>query len=496
MTEDANRQGSAGERPNVLLILADQHRHDCMGAAGNADVRTPALDSLAADGVRYTNNFCPFPICTPSRYSLLTGVYVHQHRGCDNHSTLRPGVETFPSILREAGYRTKAVGKMHFTPTYLDVGFDEMELCEQHGPGRWDDDYHRELRQLGLVDRNDLEDQYGKCRTTARPEYWETFGALESNLPEEVHSTTWIGDRGVETIEQWSGGGNMLMVGFVKPHHPFDPPAPWSEMYDPDALRIPPGWEEQPRPRDMELTRGFFQMDELTEKVLRGVMAMYYATISQIDHHVGRMIDLLKEKGLYDETMIIYTSDHGDFMGFAHMILKGNHMYDPLVKVPLMVKWVGGAEGGVTSASLVNNVDVATSILGQAGCDPAPNMQGIDLAAEPSGRPLIFAEDHRDQVMVRSGVRKLILRRSAGIKLLFDLENDPLEMRSVHDLPEYQDDLRELEAAADAWRPGELPPPYLDEAAPIINSPNAQTTDDARREEVIAYYLRKMAAFS
>jgi len=115
-------------RPNILLIHADQHRFDCLGAYGNPDIQTPNIDALAQDGVLYEASFCPFPVCTPSRYSLLSSQYVHQHLGWTNHSTLPNGIPTFPKVLRANGYSTKAVGKMHFTPTYLDVGFDEMIL--------------------------------------------------------------------------------------------------------------------------------------------------------------------------------------------------------------------------------------------------------------------------------------------------------------------------------------------------------------------------------
>ncbi|OHB64157.1 MAG: hypothetical protein A2Y76_04120 [Planctomycetes bacterium RBG_13_60_9] len=141
---------------------------------------------------------------------------------------------TFPRILRTAGYRTKAVGKMHFTPTYLDVGFDELLLAEQDGPGRWDDDYHRYLMHQGLVDHNDLEDQLvNEYRKSARKEYWDACGAVVSNLPEEHHSTTWIANQAMEALRSWDNRSRqLLMVGFIKPHHPFDPPAPWHQMYD------------------------------------------------------------------------------------------------------------------------------------------------------------------------------------------------------------------------------------------------------------------------
>jgi len=130
----------ASDRPNILIIHTDQHRTDCLGCYGNPDIRTPHIDSIARDGVLFQNSFCPYPVCTPSRYSLISGLYVHQHRGWTNHSTLPEGTPTAPSLLQEAGYATKAVGKMHYTPTYSDVEFQEMELSEQDGPGRWDDD--------------------------------------------------------------------------------------------------------------------------------------------------------------------------------------------------------------------------------------------------------------------------------------------------------------------------------------------------------------------
>ena len=239
------------KHPNILLIHADQHRFDCLGAYGNPDVRTPNIDALAADGVRYENSFCPFPVCTPSRYSLLSSQYVHQHLGWTNRCTLAPGIPTFPRVLRDAGYRTKAVGKMHFTPTYLDVGFQEMVLAEQDGPGRFDDDYHRWLRDEGLVDGLDLIDQRREYREKAPDIYWDTLGALRSDLDEAHHSTTWIAERAMETLAGWGDGGNLLMVGFIKPHHPFDPPAPWDDMYDPELLTLLPGWLETPLARDI-----------------------------------------------------------------------------------------------------------------------------------------------------------------------------------------------------------------------------------------------------
>jgi arylsulfatase A-like enzyme len=241
---------------------------------GHPDLQTPNLDALAADGVLFRESYCPFPVCTPSRYSLLTGLYSRQHAGRTNYSTLPAGLPTFPRVLRDAGYRTAAVGKMHFTPTYLDAGFDRMLLAEQDGPGRFEDDYHRWLRLEGLCDRLDVMDQRREYREQAPPEYWEQFGAMASDLDEAHHSTTWIGDRACEMLSGWTDGGNLLMAGFIKPHHPFDPPRPWADQYDPQALTLPPGWLDAPLPRDLARNKGYFPNETLTEAALRRVLAM------------------------------------------------------------------------------------------------------------------------------------------------------------------------------------------------------------------------------
>ncbi len=501
----ANKPKSS--QPNVLVIHTDEHRIECLGAYGNKQVKTPHIDALAADGVRYDNSFCTYPVCTPSRYSLITGLYIHEHRGYNNHCTLPSGTVTFPALLAGAGYWTKAVGKMHYTPTYQDVGFAEMELSEQNGPGRWDDDYHRYLRDRGLVDFNDLEDQVNEYRKTAPQSYRDNWGARVSNLPDAHHSTTWVGDRAVETVETWiADKPNLLMVGFVKPHHPFDPPKKWADMYDADKVDILPGWTEKCLDRDLAFNRGFFPHEKLHPAIMRKITATYYAAITQIDHHVGRMIDVLKRKGLYDSTMIIFTSDHGDYMGYHHMVLKGNYPYDPTIKVPLIVKYPGSKARGTSTDALVSNVDVAPTVLAACGVKPGAKMSGLDLADNPGGRDIVFAESSAGRLIVaRTKTRKLILsaarppgrkgrRRSAGESMLFDLEKDPFELTNLYDAPAYQRDVRALTKAARTWGPKDGPPkPYLNENAPVIKQPNVLGPDHGHRQAMIDYCRRMMA---
>jgi len=485
------------DRPNILIIHCDQLRWDSLGSFGNVTVHTPHIDRLAEDSVRFTNSFCTYPICTPSRYSLLSGLYVHQHGSRSNRSTLAPGINTFPRALLRAGYRTKAVGKMHFTPTYLDVGFEEMELAEQHGPGRLDDDYHRELIEHGLIDAVDLIDQSSNFRCRAPESYWQTYGAQQSDLPEEWHSTTWIADRAIRTLQGWSDAANLLTIGFVKPHHPFDPPEPWNRMYDPNEIAIPEGWLDEVPARDQAYHAGYFPNSELTEGTLRRVIAHYYATISQIDHQIGRMLDLLKQKRLYDDSLIIFTGDHGEYLGFHHMILKGGYLYDPLMRVPLMIKFPGDESSGTARDTLVSNVDIAPTILSLLGIRPSPEMSGLDLASETAERTMVFAEARKSRMyMARSQHYKLLLGEDIEGSLLFDLGEDPLELTNCIGDPRYDAIFAELRDGIADWLMFGAPvPDYCDLRAPNIDRPNVPDPDDDHRQRRLEYFDNRLTEY-
>jgi len=481
-------------QPNILIIHADQHRMDCIGAYDNRDVKTPNIDKLAEEGVIYHNAYCPLPVCTPSRYSLLSGMYVHEHNGWTNHSTLNPNIETFPEVLKSAGYKTKAIGKMHFAPTYLDLGFEEMILSEQDGPGRWDDDYHRDLMKNDLVDAIDLVDQRQEYRKNAPGKYWESFGTIPTNLPDEFYSTNWISNHAVEALKEWDQTGNMLMVGYIKPHHPFDPPKKWAERYNPDKLELLPGWTETPLSHDTRQNPGYFSNKDLDESILRKSMAYYYACITQIDDEVGRMIKILKDKGIYDNTIIIYTSDHGEHLGYHHQLLKGGYLYESIMKVPLIIKYPNGQYAGTEYRKLVSNIDLAPTILNIAGLEPPKTMSGYNLSNDSNSREYIFGHAWLgSQAMARSKRYKLIAKRD-GESLFFDLENDPQEMNNLYNDRDYQDIIQSHLQAMISWQGTDrlFGENYLDEYAPIINQPNATKHNDGHREKIIEYFKQKM----
>ena len=488
---------NAVKRPNILLILTDQQRHDCLGCAGQAQLQTPHLDALAADSAHFANAFCTYPVCTPSRYSLLSGLPARGHAGWTNYCTLAPHIPTFPKSLRAAGYRTAAVGKMHFAPTYLNVGFDQMELCEQDGDGRFDDDYHRDLRAQGRLDCVDIMDQRAEFRAQAPREYWETCGAMPSDLPEAWHSTTWIADRALRQMESWdASGGNLLMCGFVKPHHPFDPPAPWDAMYDPDEIELLPGWTETLSEFDARFP-GYFPNAELTPDKMRRVTAYYFATISQIDFHVGRMMETLKSRRIYDDTIIVFASDHGEYLGFHHLLLKSGPMYDPLVRVPLLIKFADNARGGTRDETLVSLLDVAPTLLRAAALESPPTMKGRDLATTAATPSFVFAEDKVGQiVMARSERYKLLWSPDATRRQFFDLEDDPLELNDCLQAANLAVEVARHRAALANWALFEaLPPTCLLNDAPTTLSDIQSRERQENREAHRAYSADKFADY-
>jgi arylsulfatase A-like enzyme len=262
-----------------------------------------------------------------------------------------------------------------------------------------------------------------------------------------------------------------MMVSFIKPHHPFDPPEPWDGIYDEKTIPLRPGWTDTADPDDVAYARGYFPHESLTEAQVRRATAFYYGTISQIDHHVGRMVAALKATGVYDQTMIVYNSDHGEYLGHRHLLLKGGRMYDPLVRVPLIVKWPGNARRGERSLDLVSTVDLAPTIAKAAGCEAPAFWPGTDLAGE-ARREVVFAEVRRGrrvEYMARSRTRKLLLSEEEAHCRLYDLERDPLERVNAAGDGAYRSDARALREAVLRWLAHETPTPvYLDAEARAI----------------------------
>lgn len=435
---------------NALIITVDQLRFDCLGFAGNRHIQTPNLDLLAAAGVVFPNAYTPAPLCVPARQSILTGLYPTAHGARTNRSALPESHDTLFRHLQRAGAQTAAVGKMHFWPVYADYGIDELILAEQDGPGYLIDDYHAGyLRERGLVDHVDLWDQQQDHRRDAPDEYWDTFGAMRSNLPEDAHNTTWIANRTIDHLDRFDPNRPfVLWSSFIKPHHPFDPPAPYDQLYDPDAVPLPPRsdlWRHKPLlARYGDPRVGYFDVREMSEAQLRRVVAHYYGLITHVDHHIGRILHALDERGLRDKTLIVFFSDHGDYLGQFGLFLKHpNVPYDALARVPMLVagptRWVAG---GRRSEALVSTLDVLPTLLDAADIELPPGVQGRSLQPElrgdepPMGEAVFCETD--DLRMVRTTRYKYIHTPAVERGELYDVLDDPYE---THDLAPVRPDL-------------------------------------------------------
>jgi choline-sulfatase len=309
--------------PNILLLFSDQHRADAMGCAGDPIVQTPNLDRLAAEGVHFTRAHCPSPLCMPSRASLTTGLYPHNQGILDNETgNLLPYLPTFMRALQQAGYYTSGIGKLHYMlhhnisdidelhESMLPFGFDELqetegkEVSEIH-KGPWT----RDLARHGLEQTH--RDDY-RARRTQHPSWY----SCPSPHGEDHHEDAFISNKTVEWIESYSGEQPFfLWTGWVGPHLPWDAPGRYATMYDPDLLSPPPEDDLSGMPATVRQKVERFGLSRASPRELAEMSASYYGLISHIDWHIGRILDVLERRNLLDNTVVIYSTDHGEMLG-------------------------------------------------------------------------------------------------------------------------------------------------------------------------------------
>ena len=315
-------------RPNILLIFTDQQRHDALGAAGNPIIRTPNLDRLAAEGVRFANAYSPSPVCVPARCAMITGQYPH-HNGCyDNSDPMPVDRPSLMDALTGAGYRTHGIGKMHFTPDSLALrGFQTRERSEEIPDAVADDDYLQFLAANGCDYVHDLMGPRGEMYYIPQP----------AQVPARLHNTQWVGDRAVEFIGG-AGDGDpfFLFASFIHPHPPFSPPTPWNKLYRAPDMPLPH------RPTDYEAlqvhinrfqNRYKFRDQGFDLNLARTQKAYYYGCVSFVDYQIGRILDALAATGRLDDTLIVFASDHGEFLGDYGCYGK-RAMLDPAARIP------------------------------------------------------------------------------------------------------------------------------------------------------------------
>ncbi len=417
-------------RPNVLLLFTDQQRYDTIAAGGNDIICTPALDRLCSTGVRFDRSYTPSPVCVSARYSLLTGLYPH-HSGCaDNGHPMDQTLPTLPGMLTQAGYQTRAIGKMHFKPTRHPFGFESMELSEEIPAKVEDDEFFQHLAKEGY---DYVHEPHG-----IRSELY--YIPQTSQLPAKHHTTHWTADRSIQFLRDRDRGRPFFMwTSFIKPHPPFDPPVPWNKLYRAHEMPPPKGSDrvEELMTWHMRNQNHYKRRNAGADNNLIAAMrAAYYACVSFVDYNVGRVLAELEEQGELENTLIIYTSDHGELLGDYNCYGK-RCFYDSAARMPLIVSWPGKIPAGEVCADPVSTIDLFPTIAEAVGIPWEPNkVDGVPLqrtlAGESEREYIIGQLNHKEHgvYFIFDGRYKYIYSAPDQKEYLIDTKTDPEETRN------------------------------------------------------------------
>ncbi|MHA1147952.1 MAG: sulfatase family protein [Promethearchaeota archaeon] len=470
------------KKMNVLFIISDQHRADHQGCTGNPDVKTPNLDQFAGEGVQFSNAFCANPMCMPNRATIFTGLYPNAHGVRSNGINLPSERRTIADTLRDRGYITASVGKIHlqfFAPPFrkktksLEAIHDwlyedtKKEIKEELAKGYYG------LEHVEMVcGHGDLcTGHYSDWLEERAPEWVEYIKEgfnkffdipfYDTEVPEELYSTTYVEERTINFLENFAKGqyGDkpfFMHCSFPDPHHPVTPPGKYKDMYDPDKIAIPESFYHRDELKEHPYIGASWEnplfkgalLRYSTEEEVRKFVAGTYGMISMMDHSIGNILASLEKLGLADNTIVIYTSDHGDFGGEHGMILKGPSPFNGILQVPMMWRVPGLTKPAVTD-SLMSSVDIPMTILKLLGIRERhypPEMQGFDITPvlkDPQAevRDCCLVE-HDEDIKVHSVRLRHLITKDHRITLYRDLEgygdiydrkNDPDELNNLWD---------------------------------------------------------------
>jgi len=479
---------------NVLFIMFDQLRWDYLSCAGHPHLHTPHIDALAADGVRFTRAYVQSPVCGASRMSFYTGRYVHSHGATWNRVPLKVGERTMGDHLRSSGMDCWLIGKTHMKAddegmAFLGInpesvigarveqcGFDVWERDDgmrPEGPdGLYDETgaatYNEYLRDKGYRSANPWHDFANSGRDDADPESlasgWFMKNAGKAAAIENDDSETpYMTSRAIEFMKQAGDTPWCLHLSYIKPHWPYIAPAPYNDMYGPEHV-IPVARhvreQEEAHPVFQAFMEGRIGKAFSRDEVREAVIPAYMGLIKQCDDQMGRLFQWLKNTGKWDDTLIVLTSDHGDYLG-DHWMGEKDLFHEPSVKIPLIIRDPSDNANptrGTTCDALVEGIDLAPTFVDVAGGEPRPHIlegrsllpwlhgeapewreyavseydyatnPGVaKLAKDPSSARLFMIADKRWKFMHAEGMRPQ----------LFDMENDPQEYVDLGTDPEH-----------------------------------------------------------
>lgn len=362
-------------KPNILFIMTDQQFARGLGCLGHPVLKTPNLDRLAKRGMLFERAYCASPACGPSRAATFSGFFPGTLGIRKNHQPIQGNVAILPEVLRQAGYHTAMAGKLHFSPITKDHGFDEKRLHDA-GYDTYDPDEPKYSEYVQwLADR-----KYGGDTSEVIRRFNEDEVCYEEDIfrfimgsnwrSEEEHSNTWVTNRTLEFLRKPHEKPFFHFTSYFGPHQPMMPPEPWASMYDPDEIELPPEYytsvEDKPVVRK-RIAGGYVKKSVLSERQYREALAGYYGQISMIDRDVGLILDELKAQGLDKNTMVVFTSDHGDHTGQFGLFFKAT-AFENAIRIPLVIADPARASSaGKRCRRNVNSIDLYATLREQAG---------------------------------------------------------------------------------------------------------------------------------
>ena len=462
-------------RPNVLLIISDQQRYDTLGCTGQSGIATPNIDRLAAHGTLFEQAFCTTPICTPARASLLSGLYPHTHGSVANHQQ-RPGcdqmklgthIKLVADYLKPAGYLAGYAGKWHLGTGYDRRGFSDgtaahfvfdVDHAEQN-------EIIQHARKLGIT----ISDAHESGLEPERTQYDGRLCYGPSLLGLADHPASLMCDRAIQFIHHAAAGDRPFLLAWSchEPHHPFVCPEPFISRYRPAAMPLPESRRDEHTVRYLEQRRAdgiLATVDNLSDRDLQVMWAGYLGAVSYVDYLVGRLMAALHQENLYDNTLIIFTSDHGELLGSHGMWRKGSAMFEELIHIPLIIVAPGGGGRPRKCAELVSHVDLMPTILDYCGVEVPAALHGVPISSlvEGNNGPVRtgIAGEYHSANWAESAVLPLRMWRTRDYKYvesqmgdseLYHLQTDPVERNNLIDHPAGRETIAEMKSALQGW---------------------------------------------
>lgn len=476
------RTGSTRKK-NLLILMADQHKPDCLGVAGHPVAKTPNLDALARTGTRFSSTYCTNPVCTPSRASILTGLYTHHNQTFNNATPWPFQHKTIANYFGAAGYMSALIGKMHFVDAQthgFDYRLDFNDWYQYLGPKTklYADELSRANSGSGLPQIDDLwrdaGDPWKGVRDLDDREGPVAVGGV-SKMPEPDHFESFVARESIRFLKNHSKDQPFFLISsFLKPHDPFMPAKRFADMFRAEDMHLPDTW-------------GKVKLDEIPVAVRRSIehnaptpelgnvdaarrrIAYYYANLAQMDDRAGAVLRALREFDLEKDTIVVYTSDHGEMLG-EHGLWQKFQFYESSCGIPLIIRAPGITPENKRCTSSLSLVSLLPTLAELCNVSIPSTLDGTSFVSQvrqpdiATAAPVFSEYDLRNpraKYMIRDGDLKYTFW-THDMPELYDLRNDPKEMRNLALRPEYRSRVDELKAKLFAW----YTPPEINLPAP------------------------------